>query len=97
MANRQDRIEKLMSLTPSEFAASAARLANRDIAPGESVSEALGTGRVEISCAPSASVRLGGLLELPRAVVTISFHDVSDDDREAFMRRFELAFQRGGG
>lgn len=97
MADRQYLIEKLMSLTTSEFAAAASRLVNRDIAPGASVSEALGTGRVAISCAPGASVRLGGLLELPRAVVTISFHDVSDDDREAFMRRFELAFQRGGG
>lgn len=39
----------------------------------------------------------GGLLELPQARVTIKFGDVGTAEADAFLRRFDIAFQRGGG
>jgi hypothetical protein len=91
------RVTKLMSLTPTEFAASASRLLERHVASGERVEQALGNGRVTIACEPRPGVRLGGLLDLPRAEVTLMFDGVSAEDRLAFLKRFDLAFQRGGG
>ena len=38
-----------------------------------------------------------GLLGLPRLRVRFRFEGVADADRHAFMRRFDLATQRGGG
>ncbi len=58
---------------------------------------AVGTGAIEISREVLPGARLGGLLELPRAKVTISYSGVTAADRTAFQRRFDLAFQRGGG
>jgi hypothetical protein len=41
---------------------------------------------------------LGGLLSLPRAQLTIDFDAATTIvDRTAFMQRFDIAFQRGGG
>jgi hypothetical protein len=37
------------------------------------------------------------LLRLPRLHVAFAFDDVGDDARQAFMRRFDLFTQRGGG
>jgi hypothetical protein len=37
------------------------------------------------------------LLRLPRLMVRFRFEDVSPEDRRAFMRRFDLYMQRGGG
>lgn len=39
----------------------------------------------------------GGLLELPQARVTITLTGVAPDAAAAFLRRFDMAFQRGGG
>lgn len=58
---------------------------------------AFGDGGVVIRYEPQPGVRLGGLLELPRATVTLTFSDVSREERDAFTRRFEMTFQRGGG
>lgn len=37
------------------------------------------------------------LVQLPRMMVRYRFTDVAADDRVAFMRRFDLFMQRGGG
>ena len=42
-------------------------------------------------------MRLGGLLQLPRAKVSLKFRDVTPEQREQFLRVFDVAFQRGGG
>ena len=92
------RIEKLMSLTLAEFQLTIAPLAGGPLAPHVSAAEVpLGTGRVVIHYDPRPSVRFGGLLDLPRALVSLTFTGVLDQDRLAFLKRFELAFQRGGG
>ena len=91
-------ITKLMSLTLAEFAVSASRLAGREMTGGEVVLALPGGGNAQIACVPVAGVTLGGLLALPRANVTIAFTaDTTPASRAAFMKRFDLAFQRGGG
>lgn len=39
----------------------------------------------------------GGLLKLPRAEVTLAFKGVGAAEQAAFVRTFDIAFQRGGG
>ena len=41
--------------------------------------------------------RVIALIRLPRMAVSFRFSDVSDDERAAFMKRFDLHLQRGGG
>lgn len=92
------RIEKTMSLAPHEFVMGCERLAAENDSVSEARAElALDAGRVVITYDPLPSVRLGGLLELPRAKVALAFEGVSAADQETFLRRFEITFQRGGG
>lgn len=41
--------------------------------------------------------RVIALIRLPRLAVRFAFSGVSDEERYAFMRRFDLYTQRGGG
>ena len=41
--------------------------------------------------------RVIALIRLPRMSVSFRFSSVSDDERAAFMKRFDLHLQRGGG
>ena len=41
--------------------------------------------------------RLGGLIAMPQARVTIDLSLLPEVERVAFLARFDLAFQRGGG
>ena len=88
---------KLMSLSAGEFANSIAKIGQHRVNNDGSRRFDLAGGQVDISYAPQPGVRLGGLLELPRALVTLNFAGVNDDDRTRFLRTFEIAFQRGGG
>lgn len=92
------RLEKLMSLSRTEFEASwAAFAAGPAPAPGMPVRLAAGAGAVAIGFEPRPGVRLGGLLELPRAVVTFDFIGVDAAGQAELIGRFDRAFQRGGG
>ena len=91
-----------MSVSRAEFLASlehAGRVSQTSgdqwVCPLEGANSA--DGQAVITFSPAASVRLGGLLELPRARVTIRFDGGSAQARASFLRRFEIAFQRGGG
>lgn len=44
-----------------------------------------------------AEPRVIGLVRLPRLLVRFRFGGVSEVDRQAFMTRFDLYMQRGGG
>ena len=88
---------KLMSLSASEFADSMSKIGNHHISADGSRRFDLSPGHVDVRYASQPGVRLGGLLELPRALVTLNFAGVNDDDRTRFLRTFEIAFQRGGG
>ena len=92
------RIDKLMSLTLAEFQLTIAPLAGAPL--GSAVTAAkvpLSVGHVTIHYEPRPSVRFGGLLDLPRALVSLTFTGVPDQEQIAFLKRFELTFQRGGG
>ena len=91
------RVEKLMSLTADEFAASLARLGPSQNTAGDCRLFNLDGGTVTIGSAPVAGVTLGGLLTLPRANVTLTFEGSTESARAQFLKRFDLAFQRGGG
>ncbi|MEQ1695870.1 MAG: hypothetical protein ABL901_08520 [Hyphomicrobiaceae bacterium] len=91
------RIEKLMSLSLREFQHSLCPLAGRTVGEVSAVSLPVADGSVTISYEARPSVRFGGLLEIPRAVVSLVFSGVTSQQQEVFMKRFDLAFQRGGG
>jgi hypothetical protein len=91
-------VEKIMSLSTAEYARTLGQLLGP--LPGEGaacVAVAIGSGEVRIAYEPLDAVRLGGLLELPRARVTLSFTGATASEREHFLQRFDVAFQRGGG
>lgn len=53
-------------------------------------------GRVEIELGPE-QVRAIASLRIPNTKVTFTFYKLSQSQREQFMQRFNLYFQRGGG
>lgn len=93
-------IEKIMTLSAGEFAKSLCAFAGGDVAFVDGRAR-LGVGDeggvAEIAYAPLPPRRVGGLLELPQARVTITLTGVSPSAAQAFLRRFDIAFQRGGG
>lgn len=52
--------------------------------------------RVDIRLGPEQDQRLGSLV-LPQTRVNLRFEGFSETERADFLRRFDLAFQRGGG
>lgn len=52
--------------------------------------------RIEIRLGPEQMRYLGSLV-LPQTQVNLSFEGFSEEQRKDFLRRFDLAFQRGGG
>lgn len=63
---------------------------------GNRASIETGAGRVEINLA-SETVRKLGAMEFPVTQVSIEFSGFNPSDREAFLSRFDLAYQRSGG
>ena len=63
---------------------------------GDAVRAELGGGTLLIELGPER-VRRIALLALPFTEVSFTFRDTDEAGREAFTRRFELAFRRGGG
>jgi hypothetical protein len=91
------RVVKLMSLTRQEFVAALANVGGVEAAGDGTWFQNLPDGHVTIAFEPRPSARLGGLLDLPRASVTLAFETDGEASRRDFMRRFDIAFQRGGG
>lgn len=91
-------VEKLMSLSRGEFEKSIAALAGGPVAIADgvaSLTEAGGSIAIAYHALPPK--RLGGLLLLPQARVTLDIEALDEARAVAFLQRFELAFQRGGG
>lgn len=91
------RVEKIMSASRDEFDKNLGVLLGMARAPRVPVDVAVGGGHVAIAFEALPPARLGGLLELPRARVTLSIENVEPEVADDFLRRFDLAFQRGGG
>ena len=94
----QFRLTREMSITHREFF----RLLPRavDNAPisrqnGRVIVDA-NEGRVAIFLA-AETLRKLAMLELPVTEITLEFTDFTDAARVAFLARFDLAFQKGGG
>lgn len=98
MAAGSRGLTREMSITHKEFfrllprAVNGAPVARR----GNQADIATGAGRVKFTLAPE-SVRKLGLMEFPMTPVTIEFNGFSPSDQAAFLARFDLAYQRGGG
>jgi len=93
-------IEKIMALSPREFEKSIAAFAGAHVPVVDGrASIALGTeGQIaEIVFEPLPPRRVGGLLDLPQARVSIVMPNVASELQSDFLRRFDIAFQRGGG
>ncbi|MDX2259431.1 MAG: hypothetical protein NW205_11005 [Hyphomicrobiaceae bacterium] len=96
------RAVKLMSLSQAEYANSIEQLAGasagRSARDGHTVSLPVGAdGTATLNFTAEPGVTLGGLLSLPRARIEIVIAGAQPDEADAFLRRFEIAFQRGGG
>lgn len=94
-------IEKVMTLSQSEYAKSIGAFAGPAAAEaalrGDPVMIGVGKGRVVVTFEKIEGFSFGGLVEMPRARVLIVMDDVEADEAAAFMRRFDISFQRGGG
>ena len=55
------------------------------------------THGITIAYTPLPTRVLGGLLQVPRGEVAITFQGYSEDERSAFLERFDRSYQRGGG
>ncbi len=98
MTDAAGSLVKLMSITRAEFEASLAGLepSARLDAAGEA-RLAVGSGVAVIVFAMLLPRTIGGLLRLPQARVSLDLDAVPEAERVSFLRRFEIAFQRGGG
>lgn len=63
---------------------------------GASVQAAIGPGLLQIHWQP-APPRLLGAARIPRLLVRFAFTGLDEGQRYAFMKRFDLYMQRGGG
>ena len=63
---------------------------------GACVQVALGSGALQITWHPLPP-RVIALLRMSRLAVEFTFEGVDADTRRAFMQRFDLTMQRGGG
>lgn len=90
---------KIMSATPAEFLRSLSHFAPerqfQDNAPSHKF--ALKQGEVIIATKVLPKRAVTGLLGLPQLEVTLTFKDAILGEEDQFMRRFDLAFRRGGG
>lgn len=99
MSSTPNQVEKVMAITLADFHRSLAALA-----PGLALDDGQTTIEIDtggtsvcITFEEQQGATLGGLLALPRARVTLAFDGMSVDEQGAFLRRFDRAFQRGGG
>ena len=91
-------MEKIMSITLTEFEAGLARL--DPAAPSTNVSgtyQVPNTDGASITFEMLQSTVLGGLMHLPRARVTLHVETLDQEARTKFLAFFDQTFQRGGG
>lgn len=89
-------IEKTMSASTADFHR-AMKVIKADAPPALHHVIPLASGTVTITYQALPDVTLGTHLSLPQARVSLSFSNATDEARKAFLHRFDLAFQRGGG
>lgn len=87
-----------MALTPAVFLRDLPRaMGDLDYAVADGRVDAVSEGRrLTIGLEPLPP-RVIGLLSLERSQVTLDFEGWAQAEREAFLERFDRAYQRGGG
>ncbi len=91
-------MKKDMGLSHQEFFASLTTLA-REIpcqVTDKGVVVAYDSGEIRIGLGPESERQLGSI-NLARTWVSLEFHNLSDEQQNRFLERFDLAFHRGGG
>jgi hypothetical protein len=63
---------------------------------GRAIHVVIGEGRLELLWHPLPPRQIA-LIRMPRLAVSFRFEGVADEVRHAFMKRFDLYMQRGGG
>ena len=99
MSSETSTVTKLMAANPSEFTRGMERV-TRDMTArkdGEVTIIDLPGGTVSITYSPKEGRRLSPLIVMPAADVIFTFTNVEEADRAAFIAKFDLVFQRGGG
>jgi hypothetical protein len=63
---------------------------------GSCARASIGPGRLQLDWPPAAP-RVLGMARIPRLLVRFAFSGLDGGQRHAFMKRFDLYMQRGGG
>ncbi len=94
-----DKTTKLMSMSRNEFIHSFKKFAPDYRGPLAAsrfdLKHKSGSVTIEIEELPKRT--LGGLLALPQSSITLTMTGLSKDERQKFLERFDISFQRGGG
>ena len=87
-----------MSITHKEFFRLLPRAVNNAAVSRQEnqVNITTGTGLVKITLAPE-TIRKLAIMEFPVTEITIEFSGYNAPERAAFLARFDLAYQKGGG
>lgn len=91
-------IEKQMGITHAEFLRLLPRALGTDDfrVSANSIEAVLSTGNVRIELGPEGERRIA-LMRMPMTSVKITLDRISEPDVDAFLARFDRAYQRGGG
>ncbi len=90
--------DKIMSTTRAEFEASLDKLhPGARLDTDGRVRFELAPGHAEVRFEQMEPRRITDLVRIQQARVTLRFDGVSPEAEAAFVRRFEIYFQRGGG
>ena len=92
-----ETVQKIMALTAAEFVAGLSNLGGIESTGACEYRARLDDGFVQLTYERLPDATLGGLLRLPRAKVCLVFEGGTGPSCAEFLRRFDLAFQRGGG
>lgn len=92
-------VSKLMSISYNEFIHSFKNFAPDYLGPlsAKHFKLQFGAGSVTIEFEQLPKRTLGGLLALPQSNITLTMDSLTDEERQNFLARFDLSFQRGGG
>jgi hypothetical protein len=93
-----DQFERDMGCTEAEWLAAlpGAIGTHPSRRTAQAVSVQIGTGHLALTWRPDAP-RVLGLARIPRLCVSFRFNGLDDGQRHAFMARFDLYMQKGGG
>ena len=95
------RVEKTMSFTQTEFENGLNRLTNGALGKTDQghydLSAAADGKPVSCSFEPQPDAVLSPLVRMPRVRVVLDMSSLDDEARSDFLLRFEKTFQRGGG